>query len=242
MAARALLKPFARTRDADAIRAEIAVIDAAESARIQADVETTAKRQELVIEGDVAALEAHDARSRRAAIEAEVGTAHRERLVQELADVEATAVEAQRLKRYQAAARAAEEARKLYRESYPRLARELADLLGRLDVLNAELDAVNADLPMGKVPLSSGEPSRGREMTAGYETQLDQIYRIDTRTGREIFAWKPGDNPYIEERVRKIPSWVPPVYSVPHVPISAEVRLPGLAYGDAPFWPAADGK
>lgn len=236
MASRALLKPFARTRDADAIKAEIAAIDAAEAARIQADVEATAKRQELVIEGDVAALEAHDARSRRAAIEAEVGTARRERLVQELADVEAAAAEAERLKRYQAAARAADEARKLYRESYPRLARELADLLGRLKVLNAEIDTANADLPAGKPKLSNGEPNRGRELIEGYETQVDQVYRIDTRTGREIYAWKPGEAPYIEERVRKITSYVPPVHGIPHVPLGDAVKLPGLAWGDAPFW------
>ncbi|WP_018264129.1 hypothetical protein [Methylobacterium sp. WSM2598] len=237
MAAKALLKTFMRPRDAEAIRADIAAVDAAEAARAQVAVEAAARRQELVLEGDVDTLEAHDAKVRRAAVEAEVAAAKRVRLVEELRAAEEAAEQGRRNKLYAVATRAAAETRKLYLEEYPRVARQLAQILSRIGELSAQIDEANAALPDGKPRISNGEPNRGRDAIPDrYEPTTRRVY-VDSRSGAEVVAFRPSDtHVVVEERdgPTSLVSLAQP--AVPHVPLGAEVHLPGLAYGDAPFW------
>ena len=232
------LKAVARVRGAADIRADLDALQAADKVRDAALADAAAARMSLVEAGDLDALEAHDAQVRRLNLEAEVSLVRAAALVRELAAAEHAADQVERRRKHAAGVKAAKRLRTLYHETYPEAARAVASVLQEIHNLTKVVVEANSALPddaEGR-PIDTGEPNRGREMIAGYETEVDQVYRIDTRSGREIFAWKPGDNPYIEERVRKITSWVPPVYSVSHVPISDAVKLPGLAWGDAPFW------
>lgn len=230
-------------RTAAAIAAEIAEIGADLAPRLAALEATRMTRSALVEAGDVDAIEAHDAKVRRAETEVEVYTVRRARLAAEheaAEQAEAHAAEqAKRRAAYDEASDAAAEAGKIYREDYPRLAREIAALLSRAGQARALVRSANAALPDGQSPISTDfEPSRGRPGTEAWSEPAFKEVRRSRSTGRELLTYASGD-PDVE--VVKVPAGNihhPFVPAVPHVPLSANVILPGVAWGDPWFWPA----
>ncbi|MRI57634.1 hypothetical protein D8770_27525 [Methylobacterium sp. DB1607] len=230
-------------RTAAAIAAEIAALDAEHAPRLAMLEADRAARPALVEAGDVDAIEAHDAKVHRAETETEVHTARRARLVAEHQAAEQaeahTAEQAKRQAAYDEARTAADEAARIYGEDYPRLAREIAALLIRAGRARNLVKAANAALPDGFGPISTDfEPSRGRPGTEARSEPAFKEVRRSRSTGRELLTYASGD-PDVE--VVKVPAGFrhhPFVPAVPHVPLSADVILPGVAWGDPWFWPA----
>lgn len=231
-------------RTAAAIAAEIAALDAEHAPRLVVLEADRAARPALVEAGDVDAIEAHDAKIRRAETEAEVHTARRARLAAEHEAAEQAethaAEQAKRQAIYDKARAAADEAARVYREDYPRLAREIAEALARAGRAGPLVAAANAALPEGCEPITDYVPNRGRPSIddRGGKPVFKTVKR-DRQTGLEVYAWTPGD-PNIEEaqvQCGTTPASFTP--AVPHVPLQQVVHLPGVAYGDAPFWSGA---
>lgn len=227
-------------RTAAAIATEIESLDAERMPAAEALALERAARPAMVEAGDLDGIEALDARIRRAEIEAEVHASRRARLVG--ARDKATAAEtytteqAERRAVYDEARAAADDAARLYREEYPRLARAIAELLARAAQAGPLVVAANAALPDGVEPIADPEPNRGRESIDTPGQPLFKTVRRDRRTGQEVYTWDAGD-PNIEEE--KVPcglglSTFSP--AVEHIPLRHAVNLPGVAYGDSAFW------
>ncbi|WP_026191110.1 hypothetical protein [Methylobacterium sp. WSM2598] len=226
MAAKALLKTFMRPRDADAIRADIAAIDAAEAARAQAAVEAAARRQELVIEGDVAALEAHDGRVRRLGMESEVATAKRARLVEELETARAADEQARRRALYEKGLRASRAAAKLRTEDYARLAAQIAAVLEQIESHREAIRTANAALPDGAAPVFDPE-------AAMHEPPRPPV---PIKSRRRTF--RDGPNGVVEEVWQEHEFTLDHGHNgVPRPALAEAVMLPGTSYRAVPFWP-----
>lgn len=234
--------PTLGRRTAAAIAAEISALDAEHAPRL-ADLQAAqTARLALVEAGDVDAIEAVDAKIRRATVEGEVHATRRARLVGEHDAARAAethaAEQAERQAAYDQASAAAEEAARRLREDYPRLAREIAEILASAWSAQALVIAANKARPEGAPPLRVDfEPNRGRPWTEGHYEQLEKVARYDRRTGEEVYGFTPGDPNIVEQRVPNGRSWVPGQQGSPHVSLREAVQLPGVAFGDAPFWP-----
>lgn len=231
---------MAEPRTAAIVSAEIAELDAADAPRVDALATDEAARPGLIEAGDVDAIEALDARIRRARIEGEVSAARRAKLVAEHGELAAAeryaADQAERAAEHTAALDAREEARRLYAIEYPRLAAELAALLSRVSAIGAQVAAANARRPDGRglIPLDF-EPNRGRPEVRGKVRTAKRQEYYDIRTGKTLTAYRHGD-PNLGSRLVDYETEDMPTPAVPHVPLAAVVSLPGLAFGDDPFW------
>lgn len=239
---KAIKGPDLGSRTAAAIAAEIAALDAAAAPRAVVLAECHARRAALIETGTVAQIEALDAEIRRAAIAAEQDGARRGRLTAEhAATVEAEARAAEQTRRraaYDEASAAANEVGRLYREAYPRLAQELAALLAHGAMAREKVRLANLALPEGEQPIDGTfEPNRGRPWIEGRHEPTKTLIRYRRDTGAQVYQWTPGDPNVVEEWVPNGTTYVPASPGTPHVPLQAAVHLPGLAFGDTPFWP-----
>jgi hypothetical protein len=230
---------IAAVRTAATVHADIEVLDEAARPRVAMLAELEGERPSLVEAGDVDAIEALDARIRRARIEGEVDATRRGKLVAEheaLAAAERHASEqGVRRQAYEAAREAAEEAARLYREEYPRLARELAELLARTMEIGNQVEAANARRPDGAGLISMEfEPFRGRAEIRPKTRKFKRHVWVNKLTGEEVLV-RHEDEKYVRrEKEEEITS--PGAMAIPHVPLRNLVSLPGLGFGDAPFW------
>lgn len=230
----------AAMRTAATVRAEVEALDEVAYPRAAMLVELEAERPGLVDAGDVDAIEALDARIRRARIEGEVDATRRAKLVAEHNALDTAeryaADQAGRRRAYAAAREAAEEAARLYREEYPRLARELANLLARTTEIGHQVEAANARLPDDAALISMEfEPFRGRAEVRPTTKKFKRHVWVSKISGQEVYQ-RIGDPANYEKRERVEEMTSPGVPAVPHVPMRHLVSLPGLAFGDAPFW------
>ncbi|MBN6823997.1 hypothetical protein JRF84_31015 [Methylobacterium organophilum] len=230
----------AAMRTAATVRAEIAALDEVAHPRAAMLAELEAERPGLVDAGDVDAIVALDSKIQRARIEGEVDGTRRAKLVTEHDALDTAeryaADQAVRRQAYDAAREAAEEAARLYREEYPRLARELADLLARTTEIGQQVEAANARLPddAALIPMEF-EPFRGRAEVRPTTRKFKRHVWVNKISGQEVYQ-RIGDPANYEKREREEEMTSPGVPAVPHVPMRHLVSLPGLAFGDAPFW------
>lgn len=229
----------AAVRTAAAVYADIEALDAAARPRVAMLAELEGERAGLVEAGDVDAIEALDARIRRARIEGEVDANRRGKLVAEHETLDAAerhaADQTVRRQSYEAAREAAAEAARLYREEYPRLARELADLLARTTEVGRQVEAANARRPEGAGLISMEfEPFRGRAEIRPRTRKFKRHVWVSKQTGEEVFARHDGEQYVQREKEEEITS--PGAMAIPHVPLRNLVSLPGVGFGDAPFW------
>lgn len=230
----------AAMRTAATVHAEIEALDAVAIPRAELLAELRDQRPALVDEGDVNAIVALDARIARASVEGEVDDTRRAKLVAEYDALDAgeryAADQAVRRQSYDAAREAAEEAAHLYREEYPRLARELADLLARVAEIGAQVEAANARLPddAALIPMEF-EPFRGRAEVRPTTRKFKRHVWVSKISGQEVYQ-RIGDPDNYEKREREEEMTSPGVPAIPHVPMRYLVSLPGLAFGDVPFW------
>lgn len=230
----------AAMRTAATVRAEIEALDDTAQPRASMLAELEAQRPGLVDAGDVDAIEALDARIRRARIESEVDATRRAKLVTEHEALDTAeryaADQAVRRDVYDAAREAAEEAARLYREEYPRLARELAELLARATEIGQQVEAANARLPDDAALISvEFEPFRGRAEIRPTVRKFKRHVWVSKISGQEVYQ-RIGDAANYEKREREEEMTSPGVPAIPHVPLHYLVSLPGLAFADAPFW------
>lgn len=236
-------KAAGAARTTAAVKADIAALDDAAGPRAALLAKLETGRPALVDAGDVDGIEALDARIRRARIEGEVDDARRAKLVAEHAGLEAAeqyaADQAVRRDAHAAAIEAAEEGRRLFREEYPRLAREMAELLARTQAIRRQVEAANDRLPDGteRIPMEF-EPVRGRKEIRPTSTTFKRHVWVNKVTGEEAAAFQPGD-PNYERRVREETMKSEGAPAVAHVPIHDLVSLPGVGYLDPPFWAPA---
>lgn len=230
----------AAARTAATAHAEITALDEVAIPRAAMLAELEAERPGLVDAGDVDAIEALDARIRRARIEGEVDANRRAKLVAEHDALDTAeryaADQAVRRRAYDAAREAAEEAARLYSEEYPRLARELAELLARTKEIGQQVEAANAKLPddAALIPMEF-EPFRGRAEVRPTTRKFKRHVWVSKMTGQEVYQ-RIGDPANYEKREREEEMTSPGVPAIPHVSMHNLVSLPGLAFGDAPFW------
>lgn len=230
----------ARMRTAAHVRAEIEALDEVARPRVAMLAELEAARPDLVDAGDVDAIVALDGKIQRARIEGEVDATRRVKLVTEHEALDTAeryaADQAMRQQAYDAARQAAEEAARLYREEYPRLARELADLLARTAEIGQQVEAANARLPddAALIPMDF-EPYRGRAEVRPTTRKFKRHVWVSKMTGQEVYQ-RIGDPENYEKREREEEMTSPGVPAIAHVPMRYLVSLPGLAFGEAPFW------
>ena len=219
---------------------EIADLDAIARDRGKALAALEAQRPGLIDSADVDGVERLDAKIRRGRIEAEVSAARREKLAAEHDALQTAedhrADQAARRAAFVAARDAAKDAHRLYREEYPRLARELASLLSRVAECRTLVEEANERLPEGEAPIPMDfEPYRGRAAIPASKQAIRRHVWVH-RSGKESFfrpAEKAGD---WKREVRNEEVATDPVCEILHVPIHDLVSLPGLRLGEAPFW------
>lgn len=226
-------------RTAAAVRAEIDALDDVARPRVAMLAELEAERPGLVDAGDIDAIEALDIRIRRGRIEGEVDATRRGKLVAEHDTLDAAerhaADQTARREAYEAAREAAEEAAQLYREKYPRLARELSDLLARTAAIGQQVEAANARLPDGAGLISMAfEPFRGRPEIRSKTRKFKRHLWVNKKTGEEVLVRQDGEDYVRRQREEEMTS--PGVPAIAHVPLRNLVSLPGVGFGDAPFW------
>lgn len=227
-------------RTAASVQAEIAALDDAARPRVVMLAGLEAERPGMVDAGDIDGIEALDARIRRARIEGEVDATRRGKLVAEYEALDVAerhaADQALRREDYDAAREAADEAAHLYREEYPRLARELAELLTRVADIGQQVEAANARLPedAGLISLEF-EPARGRLAIPSRTRKFKRHVWVNKMTGQEVYQ-RIGDPSNYEQREREDAITSPPVMPIQHVPLRHLVSLPGVAFGDPAFW------
>lgn len=228
-------------RTAATFAAEIAQLDAVASERATALASLEADRPALIEAGDVDAVEALDARIRRARIEGEIDASKRAKLASEHAKTKAAEDHAQeqaeRRTAHEVAVKAAEEAHGLYHGEYPRLARELVALLTRTAEIVKQVEAANGRLPEGVTPIPLDfEPSRGRAEIPARTASVRRHVWIHKKNGAvSVLAPSEHRDDWRKEiRVEEID--VEAVRAIVHVPLQDVVSLPGLAFADAPFW------
>ncbi|QEE38838.1 MULTISPECIES: hypothetical protein [unclassified Methylobacterium] len=227
-------------RTAATVLAEIAALDEAAHPRAAMLAELEAERPALIDAGDIAAIEALDARIRRARIAGEVDANRRAKLVAEHEALDTAeryaADQAARRESYDAARTAAEEAARLYREEYPRLARELTELLARTTEIGQQVEAANARLPDHAALISMEfEPFRGRAEVRPTTRKFKRHVWVSKVTKQEVYQ-RIGDPSDYERQERSEEMTSPGVPAIPHVPLRHLVALPGLGFADAPFW------
>lgn len=232
--------PHVDTRTSAHVAEEITALDdiARPRAAMLADME--GERPALIDAGDIEAIEALDTKIRRARIEGEVDAARRAKLVAEhdsLTSAENYAADqADRRAEYAEAVEAAEEARRLFHEEYPRLAREIAALLTCTMGIRTQVQAANARLPDGEPRIPTDfEPSRGRPQVLPTKMPYKRHYWVSKITGEEA-PHRPADDPNYERRTRDEEMTSQGAPAIAHVAIHDLVALPGVAYGDPAFW------
>lgn len=230
-----------KPRTAATIATEIASLDEIAGERAKALAALEGQRPALIEAADIDAVEALDSRIRRARIEAEVDSSKRAKLAAEYA--EAKAVEdrardqAERRAAYAAAQDAAEAARKLYQNDYPRLARELVALLSRTSESRKQVQAANERLPDGAAPIPLDfEPSRGRTAIPSRTTEVRRHVWVHVKSGKTSVLAPTEEREAWRKEVRTEEIEVEGVGAIEHVPLEDLVSLPGLSFGDSPFW------
>ena len=225
------------------VAAEIADLDAIAGERSKALVALEAQRPGLIEVGDVDGVEALDARIRRARIEGEVDAAKREKLAAEhdrlKAAEEHRADQVARRAAFAAAQAAADEARILFQERYPALARELASLLTHTAECRSMVEAANERLPEGEAPIPLDfEPSGGRAAIPATSHKVRRHLWVHT-SGKTSVLTPPDAEKGWKRQIREETVTSDALPAVPHIPLGDLVSLPGLRFGDAPFWAPA---
>jgi hypothetical protein len=250
------------------VRAELTKAEeAAETAR------TDLEEAKRAYAGSLLAVDpAETARARQAVTDAEVAVDRAEALTVALrarfeAECEVEAEEDRR-QAYDAAAAAQAKATRRLERDYPRLAREIVDLLS--DLARAELKVLDAneDLPAGAAPIQSPEatirfgaplPAQALDERVESEWHYAPGQTLDGPVEhylvREIKPRHPGarigslERRYdrggatrefiVVKRRRRVQTFLPALPAGPVDPLAVGVRLPGLDYGEPDYWRGA---
>jgi hypothetical protein len=232
-------KRSAATRSSADIDAEIEALDLRINQAQALVAALQAERDDVVREGDIDALAAHDTRAQRAALESEILAAKRADLVKQRADAAIDEDRAARRTAYDRGRRASEKARILITTEYARVARELAEVLGRLEALKGEVRVANSALPAGEVAIPDPEDAvRGRPARAGRSVVRRTPVRVDRRTGRELVTYH-LDDPNVVVEYREHVEHEPATPAQAAVPLSQLIRLPAAAHGEDTIYPAS---
>ncbi|ACA15684.1 hypothetical protein M446_1158 [Methylobacterium sp. 4-46] len=225
------IKAILRARTAADVETDIAALVSADAARAAKLAELQAARTAAVEAGDVDAAEGHELKLNRLRLEAEAASVRKAKLEAEAAALREAEAEAGRVARYDAARRASAERRKFIVETYPRLAQELAELLGKAEDLGRTIAEANADLPAGREPIASGEPHRGRPAKPEQIIPNVQKVRVHRKTGQTLLQYRLDDPDVVVEERAGSPTIISAEPAGPHQSILKEVHLPALEYG-----------
>ncbi|MCJ2018619.1 hypothetical protein MKK84_14430 [Methylobacterium sp. E-065] len=228
----------------------------------QAEAELTAARDAAeaaerqyrgsLLSGDEARTRQLDAARREAQIRLDRATAltealaERHREAEEIAaDERARAEKADRVQRYQDAARQAEEARELLSVHYPQLAGDIVAVLRAVAEAEVAVMSVNRDLPEGAEPLEPVErtvrnPARaGRRLISAEDVvrycrpgeplpKVDQSRVVVNRDGGASIQPEFGSIERLVPRRYREERYEVPLPTVPLLDLATAVKLPGL--------------
>lgn len=230
----------------EALRRDLDAADAERADAVRTRLDLEERRPLVVDDGDLDALDAHDAQIERAKRRIDVADSAHARLT--LA-VQAAEVEAEQARRYAIRAEAETamaEARRLIADEYPAAARMVAAILNKVAELQTVAHQANNDLPAGAEPVSTiAEPAFNGQHLAGSEDLTEEVtYFVNCETGRRAGG---TDCPEMscnahrwERRTERVERSMPRTPHKPHRSVVGFTNLPGLdgesyIYG-APFW------
>lgn len=187
----------------------------------------------------------------------ERATARRKMLAAQLDNALARDQDAERRAAYEAAKRMAAAAAAALAAEYPKLADQLVDLLRRVAMAQAAVQASNAALPLGEVPILDpeltvrGYPTEPREMVgvtdAGEEWRYSPHFvtkvpdhfaeHIETLDGRRgtLRRFGGGFDEVQKVKLQRV-TFLEGRAAVCPEPLAATIALPGLRIGEPPLW------